>query len=106
LSTNLLGKVPATTAHATPNLNGRILGGVLAIRDVPDVERHVAACFASLDLPEAERRVAILGAIGDAHRIDRALAPERPLLPLLDAHLSARAARLRSRTGNRLNRVA
>jgi hypothetical protein len=84
----------------------RILDGALAIRDVADVERYVADRFAVLDLPEAERRVAILAAIGDAYRIDRALPPERPLLPLLDAMLASRATRLRSRTGRRLTRVA
>jgi hypothetical protein len=84
----------------------RFLAGVLALRDVPDVERCVAGRFRALDLPDPELRVEVLGAISDAYRIDRALAPERPLLPLLDTLLASRVTRMRSRLDRRLTRVA
>ena len=77
----------------------RLLQGVLTIRDVCDVERHVAAYFEGLSLPAAQLRATVLGAVGDAYRIDRALPPERPLVPVLDAVLEMRAARLHSRIG-------
>jgi hypothetical protein len=84
----------------------RFLTGVLALRDVPDVERYIARHFRALDLPDAELRVEILGAISDAYRIDHALAPERPLLPLLETLLASRVTRMRSRLDRRLTRVA
>jgi hypothetical protein len=84
----------------------RFLTGVLALRDVPDVERYVAGHFRALDLPDPELRVEVLGAISDAYRIDRALAPDRPLLPLLETLLASRVTRMRSRLDRRLTRVA
>ncbi len=87
-------------------VRGRILGGVLALREARDLEQHVVDRFEHLDLPEAEMRVTVLGAVGDAYRIHRALPSERPLLPVLDALLASRVARLRSRLGRRVTRVA
>ena len=92
--------------HDTDGSEPRFLAGVLAVRDVPDLERHVTGYFDGLGLRQPELRVAVLGAVGDAYRIDRALPPERPLLPLLDALLTSRAARLRVRWDRRVSRVA
>jgi hypothetical protein len=97
----------STHSHsATQPARGRILGGVLALREARDLEQHVVDRFDQLDLPEAEMRVAVLGAVGDAYRIHRALPSERPLLPVLDALLASRVVRLRSRLGRRVTRVA
>jgi hypothetical protein len=95
----------ATRIDVEP-VRGRILGGVLSIREARDLEQHVVGHFEHLHLPEAEMRVAVLGAVGDAYRIDRALPSERPLLPVLDALLASRVVRLRSRLGRRVTRVA
>lgn len=72
----------------------RLLPGVLALRDVNDLELYLAGHLEGVQLAEAEWRAEMLRAIGDAHRVDRALPPERPLLPVLDALLTARAAHL------------
>jgi hypothetical protein len=84
----------------------RVLAGTLNLRDVQDLERHAAAHFEGLPLPDSERKAAILGAVADAYRIDRALPPERPLLPVLDLVLASRAARLMSESARAVRRVA
>jgi hypothetical protein len=70
------------------------------------VEAHAAGRFQGVPLPEAERQAEILRAIGDAHRVDRALPPERPLLPVLDALLATRAAQLAFERSRPVGRVA
>jgi hypothetical protein len=84
----------------------RLLARVLTIRDVRDVERYVDAYLAALPLPDDELRAAVLGGIGDAYRIDRALPPERPLLPVLDVLLASRLARLAECADHSTDRVA
>ena len=84
----------------------RFLAGVLTLRDIRDLEQHVAGFFDGLGLRQPELRSAVLAAIGDAYRLDRALPSEHALEPLLYALLAARAARLRTGLDARLPRVA
>ena len=79
---------------------------ILNLRDVRDLERHAAAHFESLALSDSERKAAILGAVADTYRIDRALPPERPLLPMFDVLLASRAERLGCESARAVRRVA
>jgi hypothetical protein len=94
------------TEHLDRAGRRRLLPGVLSLRDVEDVEEHAAGHLEGVPLSETERRAEILRAIGDAYRVDRALPPERPLLPLLDALLTSRAARLACERSRPLSQVA
>jgi hypothetical protein len=84
----------------------RLLPGVLRLRDVEDVEAQAAAHFDKLALAGPDRQAEILRAIADAFRVDRALPPERSLLPLLDTLLAHRAAHLAREGSEPLGRVA
>ena len=87
-------------------MNPRLLNGVLRLRDLEDVESHVAARFDALPLSSLERDDLIMHGISYACRIDRALPPEQPLGPVLDVMLDRRAASLRNAQAERLRNAA
>jgi hypothetical protein len=70
------------------------VNGVLSLREVEDVEYHVALRFEGLPLAPLDRDSIVLHGIAYACRIDRALPPEQPLRPVLDAVLDEHYARV------------
>jgi hypothetical protein len=84
----------------------RLLKGRLSLREIPDVERHVADRFDVLALATPERDSLVLHGIAYACRIDRALPPEQPLGLVLDRVLEERVAGLRVEHAQRLGNVA
>ena len=84
----------------------RLLKGRLSLREIADVERHVADRFDALALARAERDSLVLHGVAYACRIDRALAPEQPLGLVLDGVLDERVAGVRVEHAHRLGNVA
>jgi len=82
------------------------MSGVLGLRDIPDVERHVAAWFDGLALAPPDRDSLVLHCIAWACRIDRALPPEQALAPVLDRLLDGRLASLIDECATDLPKVA
>jgi hypothetical protein len=84
----------------------RLLNGVLRLRDLEDVEAYVTDRFEALPLSPLERDDLIMHGISYACRIDRALAPEQPLAPVLDVLLDRRVAGLKDAQAERLRNAA
>jgi hypothetical protein len=84
----------------------RLLNGRLSLREIADIEHHVALRFDDLPLPVDERNSLVLHGVAYACRIDRALPPEQPLEPVLDGLLDERAANVRAEQAQLLGRVA
>jgi hypothetical protein len=61
---------------------------LLSLRDVADVEAYVIATIDETGLPLSEQLVSI--GIDSVCRLECALPPQRPMLPLLDKMLSPR----------------
>jgi hypothetical protein len=86
------------TIHGLPRpirARGRSTSG-LALRDLRDVEAYVIATLHRGALPLADGDLDRLVAQGiqSVYRLERALPPQQPLLPLLEQVLSARLAEL------------
>jgi hypothetical protein len=89
---------PDETIHALPRpvlAKGRSTT-FLSLRDVRDVEAYVIDALHRSALPLAENDIHRLVAAGieSVYRLERALPPQQPLLPLLDEVLSSRLAEL------------
>jgi hypothetical protein len=72
-----------------PDQPGRRLPGVLALRDIPDVEQHVTSALERLSLPvvgEYSDRLVLAG-VDAVFRVDRSVPREHPLAPVLDGVL-------------------
>jgi hypothetical protein len=69
---------------------------ILSLRDVPDVEAYVIHTLREAKLAQMDGALEELVAAGieSVYRLERALPPERPLLPLLDEVLPGRLAEL------------
>ena len=92
--------VTAARHRLSPDRPRRRLPGVLALRDIRDVEARVAGAVDRLGpLPQAELDELVLDGIGLAYRIERALPPGTALEPILqsvlDHRLASRASNLR-----------
>jgi hypothetical protein len=70
----------------------RLMNGVLSLREIEDVEHHVASRFDGLPLAPLDRDSIVLHGIAYACRIDRALPPEQALGPVLDPVLDKHVA--------------
>jgi hypothetical protein len=77
----------------------RYLPGVLALRDVRDVESCVATSVQNLGVgpTDEDHKQLVLAGVQSAYRVERALPPERPLRPVLEPLLEHRLASERSR---------
>jgi hypothetical protein len=75
-----------------PDFTNRGSTRVLSLRDVADVEAYVIDTLHEVAIPLDDGDLEQLVAFGIAsvYRLERALPPERPLLPLLERVLSAR----------------
>lgn len=79
-----------------PAFTGRRPARILSLRDVADVEAYVIETIheSALSLSDGEFDELVASGIESVYRLERALPPQRPLLPLLDKLLSPRLAEL------------
>jgi hypothetical protein len=75
---------------------GRRSARILSLRDVGDVEAYVIDTIHEAELPLSDRHLDVLVAacIESIYRLERALPPQRPLLPLLQKVLLPRLVEL------------
>ena len=93
MTDHLAGIIEGTSR---PAFIGRRSARILSLRDVADVEAYVIETIheSALSLSDGEFDELVASGIKSVYRLERAVPPQRPLLPLLDNLLSARLAEL------------